>query len=324
MKRTRLSWRTSPPSPLNHRKKKYTLHPPMTALLWICDVQPRLVAGLSNGSLLKTSLLKLLNELADCDVVVTEQMPAKLGHTDPDILAALSAPTVVAKTCFSGWPSLKPKVEANKFDYLIITGAETHICIIKTLRDMALCPAGQRVTKVLLVDQCVDSMSALDRAVALEEIRRTYGARVELVPVDEVKRKLSVQPEPVTGGLKLYLGDDVRSSDFTFHLDPTRTMTPLLEEVARLLGLEELQKTNEQVILGKGSICVTNFVTQHSSAHTIVVEKLDDANLIKSQHVMTIESLIFSLLNSSDDPKFKELLRIVKAAKSLAASQYPK
>eukprot|EP01056_Protomagalhaensia_sp_Gyna25_P004462 Protomagalhaensia_sp_Gyna_25__4461@NODE_408_length_3535_cov_48_735984_g314_i0_p2_GENE_NODE_408_length_3535_cov_48_735984_g314_i0NODE_408_length_3535_cov_48_735984_g314_i0_p2_ORF_typecomplete_len303_score44_23Isochorismatase/PF00857_20/3_1e11_NODE_408_length_3535_cov_48_735984_g314_i025903498 len=296
----------------------------MTNLVWICDVQPRLSAHLAHGTLLKNSVVALLGQLDhDTHIVVTEQMPAKLGHTDPEVLEALKKfanVTIRGKETFSGWPCIKPLLETTKFDSMIITGAETHICIMKTLRDMAV--EKPFFNKVILVDECIDSVSLLDRTVALAEIQRTFTDSVHIAHLESIGGALEAIKGSTFGGFPesdLYVGDSM-STGISMKLMEGAATTPLLKELGVAMGLTFTSEsdgaaTSEAYASTSPDRRITNDMKE-SEARNVVVTSSEASN--SGQHLLTPESLIFSLLKASSDPQFKACLNLVKQFKAVA------
>lgn len=99
-------------------------------------------------------------------ILITEQVPAKLGHTDEAIMEAVDlsklTKVVVSKTALSGTAPIK-QLQSDlgyKFDQIICTGAEAHICILKTVPELLLdSPAVQ----LILVKECVASIVSILR-----------------------------------------------------------------------------------------------------------------------------------------------------------------
>lgn len=102
----------------------------------LMDIQPRLLSSIENSeSLLDASSILLKSaELLEMPIIITEQVPQKLGRTHPDLLSACKNPNLIEKDTFSAFGSsefceLIGKLRINK---LIIAGIETPICIFLT------------------------------------------------------------------------------------------------------------------------------------------------------------------------------------------------
>lgn len=112
---------------------------PGLALL-VLDVQDIFLRAISEGDALRASCHFAVQaaRLLDIPVVFTEQTPAKLGPTNPPILAAAGeSPTVFAKDSFSafGCDAFSTWLAENDIRHLLICGLETPICVYQTALD---------------------------------------------------------------------------------------------------------------------------------------------------------------------------------------------
>ena len=109
--------------------------------LVIVDIQERLAAVMAarESVIAKTALLIEAATHLAVPIVVTEQYPKGLGHTEPQLTAALPAGTkILEKTAFSACGALelqRPQV--------IIAGMEAHVCVLQTA--LELTAAGRQV-----------------------------------------------------------------------------------------------------------------------------------------------------------------------------------
>ena len=101
----------------------------------IVDIQERLAAVMAarESVIAKTALLIEAATRLAVPIVVTEQYPKGLGHTEPQLTAALPAGAkVLEKTAFSaacGASELqRPQV--------IIAGMEAHVCVLQTALEL--------------------------------------------------------------------------------------------------------------------------------------------------------------------------------------------
>jgi len=113
------------------------LHPGGTALV-VIDIQEKLVKMLpeeTSQRVIRTvrRMVPLLQVL-DVAVLWTEQYPAGLGATIPEVAALLAGRPRFEKTVFScfGAPGFGDWLWAHGISRLLVTGIETHICVLQT------------------------------------------------------------------------------------------------------------------------------------------------------------------------------------------------
>jgi nicotinamidase-related amidase len=142
-------------------------------VLLLIDLQAKLVPALADGEGVVARAVRLAEaaRLLDVPVRATEQYPAGLGPTVPELAGYPSA--TLAKTAFSavrdpGFPGLLP-VGAGK---VVIAGCEAHVCVQQTVAD--LLAAGH---EVFLAADAVGSRFTADKLAALERAR-AHGAQV--------------------------------------------------------------------------------------------------------------------------------------------------
>ncbi len=114
---------------------KFILYKNSAALL-IIDIQERLAAVMKQKDQVVRNCLHLveLARMQNVPVVVTEQYPKGLGKTVPEIAAALPSYQPVEKIAFNccGEPAFNALVRRLGRKKLIMTGMETHICVLQT------------------------------------------------------------------------------------------------------------------------------------------------------------------------------------------------
>jgi nicotinamidase-related amidase len=109
------------------------------------------------------------------NVVFTEQVPQKLGATDPKLLALAKNPRQLGKASFSALADHGIRdalLQRCAADHLIIIGIETPICIYQTAID-----AIRADIPVTLLNDCLDARRTEDAAAALAALRHA-GAHV--------------------------------------------------------------------------------------------------------------------------------------------------
>ncbi len=156
------------------------LEPGRSALALI-DFQARLMPAMEHAAsiLLNARRLKDAATMFSVPIVVTEQNPAGLGHTVPDLglhdVGAAGPSTrvpVIAKAAFGACvePAFTDAL-AGRGD-VIVTGCESHICVLQTA--LGLLDAGKRV---FVVEDAIGSRRAVNKDAALRRLER-HGAEI--------------------------------------------------------------------------------------------------------------------------------------------------
>lgn len=121
--------------------EKFSLVKEDTALL-IVDIQERLAGAMREKikeETIKNNLhLVELAKMLSIPVAVTEQYPKGLGPTVKEIQEALPSYQPVEKLTFSccGEPDFLAAVKALNKKTILLTGMETHICVLQTCIDL--------------------------------------------------------------------------------------------------------------------------------------------------------------------------------------------
>jgi nicotinamidase-related amidase len=168
------------------------LDPKTTALL-VVDIQERLAPAMEPdalGRMVKgTDLLLTAAQLLGVATIATEQYPKGLGCTIDALMGPLEQVRAerVAKTSFSAAdaPEVARFISRLSPRAVIVTGAETHVCIYQTVRD--LCARGYEVH---VPHDAVASRRDEDRRTGLDLMKRA-GAVVtttETVVFDWLQR----------------------------------------------------------------------------------------------------------------------------------------
>jgi nicotinamidase-related amidase len=152
---------------------------PVTGALLLCvDLQPVFIATVSSGPeiLSRCSFAIAAARLLGIPTAFTEQVPSKLGGTEPRLLALVENPEIHAKDSFSALPAGSPVRAAitgsRDIEHLILCGVETHICVFQTAVD-----ALQAGIAVTVLHDAVGSRRDVDSRAALESLARA-GAHV--------------------------------------------------------------------------------------------------------------------------------------------------
>ena len=108
------------------------------ALLFICDVQTRLLPAIFESQRLErnVAMLATLARRLELPIVVSEQNSAKIGGTVAAVAAALGPFEPVEKMRFSSWPDAQIAVENCGRKTVLLCGLEAHICVAQTALDL--------------------------------------------------------------------------------------------------------------------------------------------------------------------------------------------
>ncbi len=151
------------------------------SVLVIIDIQDRLVAALSEDTIVKKSaILAEAARILGVPVVVTEQYPQGLGPTVSALKEKFSSETpIVEKTAFSALqePSFKSVLESTGRKRVIICGIETHVCVHQSAAD--LLDAGYEV--YVAKDACA-SRNKYEFKMGIERMQ-SNGAKISCVEI---------------------------------------------------------------------------------------------------------------------------------------------
>jgi nicotinamidase-related amidase len=145
-------------------------------LLVVIDVQGKLAQVMCQKEALFANLEKIIRgaQVLGLPIIWTEQVPAKLGPTSPEIAALLAEQTQpIAKSSFSCWghPPFVEALTALNRRQVLLTGIETHVCVYQTALD--LLNAGYEVQTVT---DAVSSRTTENKRVGLEQVKACGAA----------------------------------------------------------------------------------------------------------------------------------------------------
>ena len=113
------------------------------SILVLVDVQTRLSAAMPEAArervLRNSGILLQAAALLNIPLLVTEQYPTGLGHTEASLTALLPPHTPrIEKTCFSccAASGFMEKLNASTRTQVILAGMETHVCILQTALEL--------------------------------------------------------------------------------------------------------------------------------------------------------------------------------------------
>lgn len=140
------------------------------AVMVLIDVQGKLAEVMSERDALFENLKRMIlgAQALEVPILVTEQIPHKLGATNSALRELFHAWDPIAKSSFSclGEPAFGERLGALGRNQVILTGIETHVCVNQTAMD--LLALGR---EVYVVADAVSSRTAANRQLALERMR---------------------------------------------------------------------------------------------------------------------------------------------------------
>jgi nicotinamidase-related amidase len=148
------------------------------ALLLCLDLQPVFIRAVGGGVRVQRRCEFAVAAAVGLGMPVAfaEQAPAKLGATEPGLLALVPAPEVHAKDSFSALAAgsdVRAALTAGRpIEHLILCGVETPICVFQTAVDAV--QAGLAVT---VLTDCVGARREADARACLEALARA-GAHI--------------------------------------------------------------------------------------------------------------------------------------------------
>jgi nicotinamidase-related amidase len=151
--------------------------------LVVIDVQEKLFPEILEKETFLKNLQILIKgfQLFDLPILLTEQVPDKLGPTIEPVRSILNDTEPIIKSAFScagdpGFLSLTDGLSMN--DGIVLAGIETHVCVYQTERDLI-----RRGQHVEVVTNAVASRDTNNHRIALDRIRNNGGflTTVEMV-----------------------------------------------------------------------------------------------------------------------------------------------
>ena len=146
-----------------------------TALI-IIDVQEKLFRVINDREALLENLLKIVSgaRALGIPIVVSEQNPAGLGGTVPELKTLLADIEPVSKFSFSccGEERCQQQLADLKRTQLLLAGIETHICVYQTALDLL-----EEGYEVEVLADCVGSRTVENKKLGLEKMKQA-GAQI--------------------------------------------------------------------------------------------------------------------------------------------------
>ena len=143
--------------------------------LVVIDVQEKLYPVVQDKDNFLKNLEILIKgfKLLDLPIIVTEQVPQKLGHTVSSVRNILIDVEPIPKSSFSCASDHRFNSKCDELSHVdgyILAGIETHICVYQTERQMSF--LGKHVE---VVADAVSSRNKTNHDVALDRIRNNGG-----------------------------------------------------------------------------------------------------------------------------------------------------
>lgn len=166
------------------------------AVLIFIDVQRSLAEVMHDKRHLFKNLERMVKgaQVLDVPILLTEQLPGKLGGTSEKFKMILESLMVVEKTSFSccGEPVFVDAFQALGKKQAILVGIETHVCVYQTALDLLA-----DGIEVYVVADAVSSRTAENRDLALQAMREE-GAKI--IPTETAL--LALQKDAANPGFK--------------------------------------------------------------------------------------------------------------------------
>ena len=139
------------------------------SLLWLIDLQERLISKISNAEKIIHNSKWLLSLADEClvPIMIAEQYPKGLGKTVSDL--EIWHNLVLEKHEFSAYQNklMYETLNFHRKNQIILLGIETHVCILQTALDLL-----SDGYSVYVVIDCVSSRNKLDHKYALKRLKQ--------------------------------------------------------------------------------------------------------------------------------------------------------
>lgn len=147
-----------------------------TALFLIIDIQGNLAHAMYEKNLLFENLSKLIRGASALEIplIITEQTPAKLGPTIPEISSLVRDFNPIPKTAFNccGEELFAKALARAGRPQVAIAGIESHVCVYQTTVDLVA-----RGYEVHVISDCISSRTPENRMIGIERMIAEGGKR---------------------------------------------------------------------------------------------------------------------------------------------------
>jgi len=113
---------------------------PENTILLVIDIQGKLARLMHNRNELFRNVATLIQTASHLEIptIVTEQVPEKIGTTIPEITKLIKYYQPITKASFSccGEDRFIQELETLNRKQIIVTGIETHVCVVQTISDL--------------------------------------------------------------------------------------------------------------------------------------------------------------------------------------------
>ena len=155
-------------------------HNPEDAIIVIMDLQERLLPSIQNMDNVVDSnkILIQASVLLELPIVVTEQVPEKLGRTIADLFKDDAGFQLFEKATFSAFGSnaFREMLDIRQVKHIVLSGIETPICIFQTAMDAL--SLGYTVT---ILEDCVGARRETDASRCLSQL---VHSGVSVIPME--------------------------------------------------------------------------------------------------------------------------------------------
>lgn len=150
------------------------------SLVLVVDIQEKLTPVMSKAEALVVNSLKFLQIAKELGlkIIATEQYPKGLGATLNSLDELIDEK--YEKMEFSAFNAIKEHLGSAKNIYII--GIEAHICVYQTAMDLI-----QNGYSVTLIDECISSRDAKNKALAYENLKGAKIKPLEMVAFELLK-----------------------------------------------------------------------------------------------------------------------------------------
>src|SRR5258708_7054454 len=138
--------------------------------LVVVDIQERLLPAIFEKERLIQNTLHLIRSatILGLPIFATEQYRKGLGATAPEIASAISGFSPLEKVPFSacGAKGFISALKSNKVSHVLLSGMETHVCILQTCLDLL-----DKGFRVFVVADAVSSRAPENHRLGLQRMR---------------------------------------------------------------------------------------------------------------------------------------------------------